>query len=114
MAEAICHIVHLIFEKRIFLKQLKVTKVILILKKSDPTLVENYRPISILSFFSKIVEKLIEIRISNYFAIFNILSSPQFGFRAGLSTEHAVISFIDWIRTNLGRGSLAGSMFIDF
>ena len=72
---------------------LKIAKIIPILKKGDPRIMSNYRPISILNFFSKIFEKIIHARICNYLAEHNILSSKQFGFRKNLSTLDAIIDF---------------------
>jgi hypothetical protein len=51
----------------------------------------NYRPISLLTTFSKILEKVMYNRLSNYLQINNILVSEQFGFRKGISTENAAL-----------------------
>lgn len=75
---------------------------------------QNYRPISILPFLSKVVEKLLEIQIHSYYAKFNILSPFQFGFRRGHSTESALLYFSDWIKTQLDSGMIAGAVFIDY
>ena len=51
----------------------------------------NYRLISILSPIAKIFETLLYIQIENYFSSLTIISSQQFGFRKGYSTEMAII-----------------------
>lgn len=73
----------------------------------------NYRPICILPFFSKIIEKLIATRLTNYLNKFNILSSCQFGFRPGYSTDLALVSLTDKLKSFIDEGFYAGSVFID-
>lgn len=65
LSPVLSHIFNLVFKTSIFPSQLKITKVIPIFKKGDPSLPENYRPIAILPFFDKILEKLIEVRLTN-------------------------------------------------
>ena len=57
--------------------------------------VANYRPISILPSFSKILEKIMYIRLMNHLETNNILAAEQFGFRTSFSTEQASFSFIN-------------------
>jgi hypothetical protein len=49
----------------------------------------NYRPISLLTTFSKVVENVIYNRISHYLKANNILVSEQYGFRKGITTRNA-------------------------
>ena len=72
-----------------FISYFKSAKVIPIFKKGNPKLVENYRPISILPVFSKILEKIVHKRLYFYCNRMNILSNCQFGFRKSHSTSHA-------------------------
>ena len=66
-----------------------------IFKSKDKLNIANYRPISILPVISKVPEKAFNSRLYDYFSTNNILSSSQFGFRAGASTEHALLKFTD-------------------
>ena len=50
----------------------------------------NYRPMSVLSPFSKTYEKLIYHRLNHYLSNHNILTSEQFGFRVKHSTSHVI------------------------
>ena len=80
---------------------LKISKVTPIDKggeTSDPT---NYRPISILSQFSQIFEKLVHKQLINYIEKRNILSEYQFDFRKGHSTEQAISEVVDNFRTSI-------------
>ena len=61
-----------------------------VLKKGDRTEFSNYRPISLLTSFSKIFEKIIFKRLYNYLNDDNILVDHQYGFRNNLSTETAI------------------------
>ena len=72
-------------------------KVIPVHKKVEKHLVSNYRPISLLSFFDKILEKLMYFRFYNYLTANNILRADQFGFRKNHSTNLALINVIDEI-----------------
>ena len=78
----------------VFPKKLKIAKVIPIFKKDDPSLFENYRPISLLlPTISKVLEKLIFIQLYSYFNETNFLNDNQYDFRAKYSTEYAAIDF---------------------
>lgn len=77
-------------------------------------MLSNYRPITVLPFFSKLIEKLIVNRLISYLNKFDLLTSKQFGFRANYSTELALITFTDAIKTFIDKGFWAGALFIDF
>lgn len=62
----LAHIINLMFKTGIFPSQLKKAKVIPVFNKGDRTSIGNYRPIYILSSYSKIIEKCIETRLSKY------------------------------------------------
>ena len=63
-----------------------------IYKKKDPNLCTNYRPISLLSPFSKILEKLIFVRICSHLIKYDMLSKQQFGFRKNMSSAQTICS----------------------
>ena len=60
-------------------------------KKGSTTDVNNYRPISLLSTLSKIVEKLLAVRLTSYLELHEIIYPEQFGFRAGYSNTHSLV-----------------------
>ena len=76
---------------------LKIAKVCPIYKNGDKTDINNYRPISVLPSFSKIYEKLVYNRLSQYAEKFCILNDCQFGFRNNRSTSMAVLEMTDKI-----------------
>ena len=59
------HIFNLPLSSGIFPNSLKIAKIVPIHKRDDPSLIENYRPISILPAISKILEKLHIIDFTN-------------------------------------------------
>jgi len=74
---------------------LKIAKVIPVHKKGEKNLPGNYQPISLLSVFDKILEKLMYKRLSTYLELNNILYDYQFGFRKNHSTSQAVMEVTD-------------------
>ena len=89
-AEPLCHIVNECFHHGCFPNLLKLSKVIPFHKKGDATLLCNYRPISLLSVFSKIFEKLLANRIINFLENYHIISKNQHGFYKSRSTITAL------------------------
>ena len=71
-------------------EKLKVAKVIPIYKKDDSALFSNYRPVSLLPCFSKILERLVFDRCIDYINHHEILNDKQFGFRPKHSTYMAI------------------------
>jgi hypothetical protein len=84
-----------------------------IFKKGSKQDIANYRPISILTSFSKVFEKLIFSRLYNHFEINGILAHQQFGFRMQHSTEQAAFCLINSILTALNNNQIAGGIFCD-
>ena len=79
----------------------KIAKVIPLYKIKDPVLFCNYRPISFLPVFSKILERLMYNQLYNFLTEHNILSMNQFGFRKNYSTFLALMDLVDNIsKTN--------------
>ena len=92
----------------------KLAKVIPVYKlKGCKQLYENYRPISCLSAFSKIIEKLIYNKIFEFLVRYEILFKSQFGFRKGHNTNHATLDFVKTIEEALESGEMAVGVFCD-
>ena len=89
------------FENGLFPDELKLTTVIPIFKNGDKTDVTNYRPISVLSFFSRIFEKTINNCLIKFIDKHGIIHKYQFGFRKSHSTSHAIISIVEKINNAL-------------
>ena len=75
---------------------------------------DNYRPISLLSILSKVCEKHVATSFMDYLVETGLLYELQSVFRAGHSTESALISVTDHILFNLDEEKLSGMVFVDF
>src|SRR5436190_4787082 len=82
----------------------------LILSKTDCS---NYRPISLVSSFSKVFERTFLNRFQGFLDRNNILSHCQFGFTKYKSTTDAIESLVSFIVKALDKGDFALAMFHD-
>ena len=87
---ALIKIFNLSIRTGVYPNNLKIAKVTPIFKKGDPSSVNNYRPISVLSIINKFFEKILYSRLVNYIEKFNLLYKYQYGFQNNHSTEHAL------------------------
>ena len=93
---------------------IKIARVIPVFKKGNHSSLSNYRPISLLSIFNKLLEKLMYNRLINYLEKNNILFEKQFGFRAHHSTEHSILSIVNKIHQAIEEKSYSCGIFLDF
>ena len=93
--------------------KLKMSKNIPIYKADDETDPNNYRPISLLSIFNIIFEKMIYKRIANFIEKNNLLYNGQYGFRSAHSTQHAILDIINQIQNNMEKSMFSCAVFID-
>ena len=114
VTETLVHIINLSFSQGIFPKELKKAKVFPIFKAGDSKQMNNYRPISVLTVFSKIFEKLMYTRLFNYLNKHDAIYKYQFGFRAGFGTNLALTTLVDKIVSALERGNYMLGVFMDF
>jgi hypothetical protein len=87
----------------VFPDRLKYATVKPLYKNGDRQEVSNYRPISILTYFSKIFEKVMHFRILKYLTEHNILNIEQYGFRANLKTDNATYKLTAKIRNAINN-----------
>ena len=74
---------------------------------------ENYRPISLLSNVSKIFERIMYSRLEDFLKSTDVLYEFQFGFRKQYSTNHALLSIVEKIRSALDKNMYSCGVFID-
>ena len=97
----------------VFPDRLKYAIVKPIFKKGSEQAISNYRPISLLTSFSKVFEKLIYNRLYTHIETNNILVQEKFGFRVQHSTEHAAFSLINSILMAVNNNQIFGGIFCD-
>ena len=76
---------------------MKIVNVTLVFKTGDLKDISNYRPISLLPCFSKILERITHNCLYSYLINKKILYEKQFGFQKGHSTEHVIAQLLDQI-----------------
>ena len=113
ISSPLTHIVNLSIIHGIVPNELKIARVVPIFKSGDKALFSNYRPISVLPCFSKILERIIYNRIINYLNDFNVLCDNQYGFRKNRSPSLALIDLCDRISSAFDRREYAIGVFLD-
>ena len=93
--------------------EIKVSKIRPLFKKGDVTLLNNYRPISLLPCLSKIFERVLFIQLYEYFERDNILTQCQYGFRKNHITEFAGMELFDRVTKLLELGKRPFNLYID-
>ena len=93
--------------------EMKVSKIKPLFKKGDVTLLNNYRPISLLPCVSKIFERVLFNQLYEYFDRNDLLTQHQYGFRKNHSTEFAAMELIDRVANLLELGKITFNLYID-
>ena len=96
-----------------FPNSMKIARVTPVFKAGDVSDVSNYRPISILPCFSKILERIMYNRLYSYLANTNILYEKQFEFQQAHSTDHAVLNLVSDIYKAFEGNFYTLGVFID-
>ena len=91
----------------------KLAHVIPVFKKGSQTCVSSYRPISLLSCFNRLLEKLMYKRLFNFLDNKKILFDNQFGFRTKHSTTQATLLIIDKIQRAIEERNYSCGIFLD-
>jgi len=107
------HIYNLSLNSGIFPDIWKTAEVKSLYKKGDKYDMKNYTPISIITVFAKLLERLMYDRIKSLLYEKKILSEAQNGFRKGKSIDTAVQSFIGRIQKALDKRVHTTGIFID-
>ena len=107
------HIIKMSIVIGVYPDLLKIVKVIPIHKGGSSQDINNYRPISLLSIFDKIMEKMIHKKLYNFLEEHNILYHNQHGFRKNNSTIHALMQITERIKTSIDSGKFGCGIFID-
>ena len=107
------HIFNLSLNQGVFPMALKSSRVTPIFKAGNSEVCDNYRPISLQSSISKILEKIVSINLTNHLDINNLIYKNQFGFQKGKSTEQNLLLVTDFIANALNDGDYCIGIFLD-
>ena len=113
LIEPLLHIYNQSLMTGIVPDKLKIAKVIPVFKKGDHYVASNYRPISLLSIFDKILEKLMYTTLYSFLTKNNVLYKYQFGFRRNHSTALALIEVLDNIYRKLDENETVLGIYLD-
>ena len=88
----------------------KYSKVIPFYKKCDPLDRKNYRPVSLLSPLSKVLEKIVYEQLYEYFHVNKLFNENLHGYRKYRSTQTALLQLYDrWVQA-ASDGKLNGAV----
>lgn len=96
-----------------FPDNLKIAKVVPLYKKEDALIMDNYRPVSLLTSISKVFEKVVHKQLSTYFKDNNLFYKSQYGFRDEHNTELASIELIDRIMSSFEKKHSPIAIYMD-
>ena len=97
----------------VFPDRMKYSIVTPIFKKGNNSDPANYRPISVLTSFAKVLETALYMRLTEYITLNNMMTDHQYGFRKGYSTDEAIFKLTYEVLNALNDKSLVGSIFFD-
>ena len=111
----VTHILNQSMTTSIVPQNMKLAKVMPIFKSGDKHIFNNYRPISILPAFSKILEKMLSIKLISYLETQILVFTHQYGFRPKHCTIHPIVHLLNRIATENDKPTkdLTLSVFVD-
>ena len=113
VCKSLAYICNLSLATGVFPSDWKNAKVVPVFKAGCKSNVENYRPISVLSIVSKIIERAVHDQMYSYLSLNHFLNPSQSGFRSQYSTATTVIDVEDFILKNMDEGKVTGAIFLD-
>ena len=113
LADTITSLINLSIRNKTVPDCTKKAKVTPLYKKKNKLDVGNYRPISVLTSLSKILEKAVHGQVEAFCKDSQIIYPLQSGFRGNFSTDTCLIYLHDYIRQEISQGSLVGMVMLD-
>jgi len=113
IAKPLSHIFNLSLQNGIFPDKLKQSRVVPIFKSGDYLECDNYRPISLLSAISKILEKIVAKKLIGHLENNDLIYPNQFGFLPNRSTEQNLMQIVNFVSKALNDGEFCVGIFLD-
>ena len=114
ITEPIVYIINLSMSKSVFPEHYKIAEVVPVFKTGKKFDTTNYRPISLISNFAKIFEKVLYLRLNDFFTKSNIIVNNQFGFVKDKGTKDAIAEITNLIYKKVDAGLYTSAVFLDF
>ena len=108
------NLINLIIKTSYFPDCQKIARVRPLHKKGDKSELNNYRPISILTAVSKIIEKVLASQLRCFLESNEMFSTCQFGFREKKSTTSAISKLMEQLYVNFDESKITQGIFLDF
>ena len=109
----LAHIFNLSLQSGEFPSKLKQCRVIPIFKSGNPLECDNYRPISLLSSISKVLEKIVAEKLTTHLLSNDLLYCHQYGFLPNRSTEHHLLHVVNYVTKALNDNMYCIGIFLD-
>ncbi len=109
----LAHIFNISLREGVFPEKLKLCRVIPIFKTDNPLECDNFRPISLLSSISKVLEKIVAEKLIAHLLDNDLVYVHQYGFLPNRSTEHNLLQIINYISNALNEGDFCIGVFLD-
>ena len=107
------HIFNLSLQSGKFPTRFKQCRVIPIFKNGNSLECDNYRPISLLSSISKVLEKIVAEKLTNHLLTNDLLYNFQFGFLPKRTTEQNLLHIVNYISGALNENKYCIGVFLD-
>ena len=107
------HICKISLKVGTFPDEMKIAKIKPLFKAGERDIISNYRPISVLPVFSKLLERIMYNRVYTHITANNLLYNKQFGFQNKCSTEYAILQLTKEIHESFDKKEFTLGVFID-
>lgn len=113
ICEPLCDIINASLSTGSFPSAMKHAIINPVHKRGDTSSVGNFRPISLLTTFSKILEMVVFHQLLSFFKKHNLFNKNQHGFLAGKSTVTALFEFTEMVLSMFEEGNMICGLFLD-
>ena len=113
LATPLVYLFNLSIRNGIFPAKLKASRTVPVFKSGDPLSCDNYRPISLLSSISKILEKFVANQLVNHLEFNKLLYKHQYGFQRNKSTVHNLLHLTNFVSKELNEKKFVIGIFLD-